>query len=1623
MRQRMFRSGGLKRLTAAFLCALMVVSLFPASVFAAGEGRRAGSTYGNTVMGSDGEPYSSPADYVTITYRDNGQTEYAYHSGGKAYRHFLLIDEDGASRWVYCVEGGIRFRDSEDEYYSYSTGNSEYFRQLPEASQYGIKLASMYGWQPGKALPLSGINADDWYMASQCIVWEYQQQLRSDTTGTHANGPIKADTFYSIVRGRPAERVYHWMLEQMENHTKIPSFAGSSAGSAPVHRLKWDAQAQVYRLTVQDGKNLNIDLEKLSGAGVTVTRSGSSYTFTSKDMITSPVSIQYRRNIPVGEAMLIWGRPTYQTMLTGAEDPVSFYIRLETETYGTAKIIKTSEDGITEGHKFRITGAGVDQTVTTKQNGSVDLELLPGTYRVDEISKDQYVAPVSQFVTVESGKTASVHFSNVLKKFRIKGVKTDAETGETSGQGDAVLSEAVYGLYKGNQLMDTYTTGEKSDFLTRYYVCGNDWTLRELQPSPGYLLNERVYQVGASPETYTVELNTITQQVTETVIKGRVQLIKHTDDPDPDVADSEHSEDGNAGMVERPEAGAVFEIYLASAGSFGAAKESERDVLITDADGMQVSKELPYGRYVVHQRSAGEAGADKALVPDFTVFISQDGKTYSYILNNDSITARARVEKRDAISGKLVPIGGTGYRIRDLSTGEFIRQTVYYPTPQTIEVFYTSDEGWLMLPEPLKKGKYELCEETAPYSYVLSKEPVPFEVNGSEAVVTVVQYNIPQQAQLTLTKTGEALASVQETDGLYQPVYETVGLPGTVYDLVADEDVYTGDGTLQVKKDTVVDTLTTGPDAKAISQPVFLGRYRLEEKQASLGMVRSAEPVYVEFSYAGQNVEISQTAVELYNERQKARVSLNKELETDELFGIGLSDEYKDVSFGLYASCDIEAKDGSVIPADGLLEVVPVSPAEDEAGLYSASFAADLPIGSFYVKEYTTSSTLYVLDETRYPVIFDYAGQDVAAVTIAVNDGEAIPNKIIRGRVDGIKYGEHPEGGDPFGLAGALIGLFAPDTEEFTEENALLTVRSGENGAFCFEDVPAAHWIAAEIEAPALYSVSPERHHIYIGTDGQHIEIRLENTLIKGGVQLIKTEAAAEPSPLETENKRPFMRRLPGAVFELYEDVNGNREFDGDDLLLGELSESDAGFHSWEGLLAKGYFVKEKTPPKGFKADPQAYYFEITQDGQTVVIENGEAGQGFVNEAYRGNLKIVKNSSDGRKDGFAFQVTNEDGTYRETFITTETGVIEIKGLRAGIYSVDELKNKASSGYILPDQATVEIKADETAVVQLFNEKPTDPEPDIPEKPVPQTGDDYSLYLLAGLLGLALLGGAVSMILYLRSGRSGGKRPRRPVFQAAFFASMILAAGCAVLLAQEWGGYRQSAAAYEALTDTVKEQTVFTGAETGQNREDNTAGNGEDLGFVLPTVDFDTLQKSGPDVKAWLELPGTVIDYPVAHGKDNSYYLKHLYDGRAGKAGCLFLDYENAAGFADRNTIIYGHNLRDGSMFSSLLEYQRQGYYDEHPQMLLITPEGGYAVELFSAFVASPGEAGGDASPWALDWKDDGSYTTWLKTMQERSLFESGVRLTGSDRVLTLSTCANGGRDRFIVMGRLQSVNE
>lgn len=322
--------------------------------------------YGAKYVGYDGEKYHSPATYQYITYDSGGNVSLHSKKAGGARSKLMIKDSSGA-RQVLCIESGVDYN-AKGTYTSESGKSNSYFQNLPAAVQYGLMLTSVYGWHPGKTAPVSGTNEDDFAIATQSILWEYQQQLRTSPTSLAANSHgIPADTYYKGIQGRPAEKCYDWLLSQMQNHATVPSFASHRSGSVEVYTLKYNQAADNYSLTLTDTNNTLADI-KFSASGITVSRSGNQYTFTSKKMIETAVSITAQKDIPnIDGNILIWGYPGKQTMMSGVEDPVVFYLKVKTETTGIGHIVKHSEDNKVDGVKFNIAGNGVNQTITTKR--------------------------------------------------------------------------------------------------------------------------------------------------------------------------------------------------------------------------------------------------------------------------------------------------------------------------------------------------------------------------------------------------------------------------------------------------------------------------------------------------------------------------------------------------------------------------------------------------------------------------------------------------------------------------------------------------------------------------------------------------------------------------------------------------------------------------------------------------------------------------------------------------------------------------------------------------------------------------------------------------------------------------------------------------------------------------------------------------------------------------------------------------------------------------------------------------------------------------------------------------------------------------------------------------------
>lgn len=1133
----------------------------------------AASTTGKAIV--IGYPRNGDANYSTVTW---GHDELHYMGGWMCHkgRHTTFYTMNSYKGNIcYCIEPGRPL----DTGLVFTQKGEDFFDNFPKEynstiSADDIKLflgrILQYGYTGQISDSWKSQNAEDAdtmskAFATQLLVWETVVGER-DEYFNHVT-PNGYNAILEQVRGDHPLRngimnYYNAIASAVQQHTKLPSFLSRTAGKAQTVELSWDGSRYCAELTDNNGVIGNFNY---SAPGMNCVVSGNKLIITSNSAPTDKVTLTAEKKSSQRRGLIIWSDGAYQpgggnqdTVTFGqqVDDPVKGYISLKV-SYGSAKIVKVSEDGKVDGITFRIQGNGIDKTVKTVNGGVIQVDnLKPGVYTVTETEYDKYIPQEVRRVTVVSGQVSTVNFSNklrrgdltvkktaedgliggmkfrlygtslsgievneyavtdkngvatfkdvligtgytleevdtptryvvpekqtaaiewnkvtnksfdnVLKKFNVTVTKSDSEKGLP--QGDASLAGAVYGIYKGNQLIDTYTTDANGSFTTKYYICGDDWTIREISPSEGYLINTESLHIGAEAKLYTVEYNLAKPlDSLENIIKGKIAVIKHCDD--------------GATKIETPEEGAEFEVYLKSAGSYENAKETERDILVCDEHGFAETKDLPYGEYTVRQIKGWDG---KELLAPFTVFVSEDGQVYRFLINNAPYEAIIEIVKKDAETGKIIPAAGIGFKVRNTDTGEYIVQHINYPTPTDIDTYYTDVTGKLMMPEKLPYGNYEIIEQCTAYGYVLDSAPIAFKVDGEKTIVTVEKFNMPQKGIIRISKSGEIFFSAVETDSVYSLVFADKNLAGATYEITAAEDIITPDGTLRYAKDMVVDTVITDENSVAESKALYLGKYTVRETKAPYGMVLNGTPKTVELTYAGETVEVTETAAEFYNERQKAALSLAKILGRDETFDIGDNGEILSVQFGLYAAEDLFAADGSFVPKDGLLEIANC----DENG--NITFVTDIPVGAkLYVKEIATDSH-YILSDEKYPVTFDYAGQDTALVEIKANGGEAIKNDILYGSVKGLKIDRETE--KP--IVGAKFGLFRSAETEFTAENALITAVSGEDGTFLFENVPYGNWLIKELQPADGYLSNDEIYPVRISENGQTVGITVVN--------------------------------------------------------------------------------------------------------------------------------------------------------------------------------------------------------------------------------------------------------------------------------------------------------------------------------------------------------------------------------------------------------------------------------------------------------------------------------------------------------------------------------------------------
>lgn len=572
----------------------------------------------------------------------------------------------------YCIEPGVpqesgdrytkkgeNFWDNYPSSYNHTISPDDIKLFIGRIFQYGYTGTISTSWRSQN----EGGDKLAHAVATQLLVWETivgERDADFNKVGTGGKDAIcdqvsTGHPLYSQIMS-----YYNSIAASVQTHSKVPSFFAKSTGKAKNIELEWDGEK--YTATLTDTNNVLSNYTfSASVSGIRFSVNGKKLVITADTAPSDTVRITAEKKNSQRRGVITWTDGVYgpngklQDIVTYAQsvnDPVKGYLNIKV-SYGSAKIVKTSEDGKVEGISFTITGNGVNKTVQTGEGGVIQIDnLTPGVYTVIEQAYDKYEPQEVRRVTVVSGQVATVNFSNVLKrgdltvtktsedglnegvKFHLFGTslsglavdeyavtdstgkahfrdvligtgytleevetairyvvpenqtaaiewnkvtsksftnilkkwnvtvtKSDSETG--TPQGDASLGGAVYGIYKGEQLIDRYTTDANGQFTTKYYVCGDDWSVREITPSEGYLLDESSHHIGAEAKNYTVEYNSTANDVTEQVIKGKIALIKHTDDGET--------------QLETPEVGAKFEVFLKSAGSYAATKDTERD--------------------------------------------------------------------------------------------------------------------------------------------------------------------------------------------------------------------------------------------------------------------------------------------------------------------------------------------------------------------------------------------------------------------------------------------------------------------------------------------------------------------------------------------------------------------------------------------------------------------------------------------------------------------------------------------------------------------------------------------------------------------------------------------------------------------------------------------------------------------------------------------------------------------------------------------------------------------------------------------------------------------------------------------------------------------------------------
>ena len=1332
-----------KKLTSLLLASIMMLVALPIQTLAAewGKGDTVYAAMIGDFVGSDGKTYADKYNYDYIYYKSDG-------SIGKATRYAsthakLGISKNGIIQPAICIEAGVAYNTGSS--YVGEGNNNTYLMNLPYAIRRDLKIALLCGFNSDtKSSPVANTNLDDFWFATQAVSWEIQQDLRtgygkSDLAVNSIIPNTPKTAYYDQLKGRPAEKCYEYILGKMKSYSLIPSFTDVSKSKAPTHVLKYDSSTKKYSRTIVDTNNSGMPASAFNISGVTVTKSGNKYTFSTTTKISGTKACTYKANRTSGDQLVIWKSGNgSQTMAAGIDDPVQFYANFKTESTGTAQIKKVWEHNhdasstkadnsdiyftIKNSSGSAVKATGKAGSYTYSASGSVTKFELnsSNTFLVKSLPADDYTvyeygtdgagipyytrSNLSKTVTVTAGGTGTVTFKNTRNTGTGKVIKTwvDTNGNAIAASNNVERNKQIYFRIKNAD--GKYITVNGTKYSGSYTFTGTSTTATSLYVNPGtgtFTVSDlptgkyTVYEYG-SPEGYSV--NKAYQTIT--ISKDKTSSVSFVNSEDSGTAQIKKvwlsDTTLTATQIANLEKNVYFTVkdangkYIKVTGSAGAyvyaGTQTSANNMKLRGSKFNVSK-LPMGTYTVTEINNASGYTPKSQTK--TVTIANKGETKSVSFTNKStpvVVIRKHFSDEDNLTAAQLKAQYAKVTVNLQVLGFNGKEQTTPSTGNYVEFTGT-------------KGNYTFKGISATKT---SAADLKLNDNG-EMTISFGTNTIPYYLSVIENYSG----TDYEIDSRDQRIDLGNGDPNAVIDLDDIElDNQLKTGSVQVDKEFLnengaVENITDEQLAEVSFKIMHNGKY--------LTFTGSNGS----YTYKGENN--TGTSLKLntstYNFIASGLPAREQYTVTEVSGATGYSFSIDPVTFEVTPNGTVKkvftnkAMTGTISivkhSADGVLSgwQFRVTGTAKTGQSYDKTFTTDakgtitisnIRIGDYKVTEVKTGKTVGYITENSKDL-------EVKTDTVTTVNIENKPYaNIVINKVDSVKG---------TALSGATFGIYTdaeceiPAQAYTSATDDTLTdaeITESATGKYTCNYLPISSatgttYYVKELTAPEHYAIDTDVHPVTLKTANSTVAVS-NNATSKfyetplGSVRTTKVDAD-HPDVL-----------LSGAEFTVYQSDKAT--------VYGSLTETSKGTYQLDEIPAGTYYLKETKAPKYYNIDNTFYQFTISDAGKVVDVSiNGN--DKFPNAPQKGDIKIVKRSADGILSGWQFRVTGTAKTgqsYDQTFTTDAKGTITISNLRIGDYKVIEVKTGKAVGYITPANQTIEVKSNATTTA-TFENKP------------------------------------------------------------------------------------------------------------------------------------------------------------------------------------------------------------------------------------------------------------------------------------------------------------------------------